>query len=365
MRERCDIPCTSMGDASTVNSAVDAWKPDREIAKWARREGFGEARPMTSAELRTLAKDHDGHPRGLYMFECANHEVYVGISGANVASRLRAHLKNFDAFDPREFRFQEFDGSRTEYRQRERELIWSSVWAEFTSLNREHGSGIVGASAFDEVISVPRQERWLGNSGSVNSKERSPICERTSSQFARAQPQFQRFTARSDAEKVIGAIATYLALCVPFPRSTETTHWALTCLSSVRLQGNWKRIATLSMAYVETLWISESPDGAEMEVCIGTDLRELPKWNTEARLRKNGATMCGIGHQSGGIYEEVLLFNSPEKLAAALEASAEIRAAAARFALDRMRKSAVSGRYAEAHNHVFAERALKLARRRS
>ncbi|MDS1116651.1 GIY-YIG nuclease family protein [Gordonia westfalica] len=82
--------------ADLPNSLIESWTPDPRVATWADKRGFGPAQDMSNSALVKLAKAYKGKPVGLYIWESANHEVYVGISNDSVTKRLRQHVKNYD-----------------------------------------------------------------------------------------------------------------------------------------------------------------------------------------------------------------------------------------------------------------------------
>lgn len=71
----------------------------------------------------------------------------------------------------------------------------------------------------------------------------------------------------------------------------------------------------------------------------------------------------GLVHAIGAPNEEGLEFTSVESFIEVMTTSPEVRQAVARFALDRMRKGRVAGRYRDAHNVLLADSALNRAAR--
>lgn len=77
------------------STLIEDWSPDPSVAEWARKHGFGGWTPLTESALRGLSTKSGGHPTGLYLWEGAEHSIYVGISNDSVAKRLRSHTKTF------------------------------------------------------------------------------------------------------------------------------------------------------------------------------------------------------------------------------------------------------------------------------
>lgn len=98
----------------------------------------------------------------------------------------------------------------------------------------------------------------------------------------------------------------------------------------------------------------------QLQVFVGTDYQLLPSQRTLAKLRMS---TLGIVHRSGGPFEEVIQFDSVADFVDALRDSAALRRAAGRFALERMRKGRLAGRYRASHSPQLARAALNRASR--
>lgn len=341
------------------NELVDGWQPDPTISKWAEQSGFGKSRAMTEHNLRALGKTRGGRPSGIYLWEGAAHEIYIGISSESVTRRLRAHARDYPQANIQAFRYMPGGRNSTGLRDAERKLIYDAIRAGFDCFNTEHAASIYGDSPFDEKISVTRQRAWFNNPANVNASAPIPPASLTAAQRSRANKKYPQFIERPYASEVIDVISLYLRCCVPFPAETQSEYWGLTCLPNTKLSGKgFKRVRTLNMGMIEMLWLTETPDG-DLLIEMGTDHRFLPPHSTARNLRKVGAVISDHNHASGGPYEAILLFQDTESFLTALKTSQHIRVAAARFALDRMRKSRLSGRYRDAHNHLLAADVIK------
>lgn len=309
---------------------------------------------MTEHNLRALGKTRGGRPAGLYLWEGAAHEIYIGISSESVTRRLRAHAREYPQANIQSFRYMPANRDSTELRDAERKLIYDAIRAGFGCFNTEHTASIYGDSSLDEKISVVRQRAWFNNPANVNASAPIPPASLTAAERSRANKKYPKFIARAYASEVIDAISLYLRCCVPFPAETQSEYWGLTCLPNTKLSGvGFKRISALNMGMIEMLWLTETPDGGLL-IEMGTDHRFLPPRSTTRNLRKLGAVISDHNHPSGGPYEAILRFDDAGSFLSALKSSQHIRAAAARFALDRMRKGRLSGRYRDAHNHLLA-----------
>ena len=340
--------------AELSNTLLNGWQPDADIDKWATKHSFGPPMPMSDSELRAFARNWRGKPKGLYLWESADHEVYVGISNASVTTRLRQHVKDYDAANIQVFRYRANAGDRAKLRDLERELIHDAIGQRFRVFNREHSAIIYGSSVFDEVIPVERQEEWFADPVGSNAsapKTRRVIPPVATTNSARS---FDRFKRLPEAQEITKALGLYLGACTPFPFETEAQFWSLTCLPGYAKQ----RIATLNMAYLEMLFLWRNERNGRIEVHLGVDSQYLPPRRHWLRLRRQGVRRTGQVHGSGGPNEAGLVFKSLDSFTEVMTTSDEIRLGAARFALDRMRKGRVSGRYSSAHNVLLAEEAL-------
>lgn len=312
---------------------------------------------MTDENLRTLARAHGGHPVGLYIWEGANHEIYIGISEDSVTKRLRSHLKNYDFANIQSFRFLEHHGSKSELRDIERQLIWEAIWADLTVFNSEHASSIFGDSEFDETIPVDGQLAWFNDPATTNLRADHTFHDVDKREHARSMKKYPKFVRRTDADQIIDAISLYLRACTPYPFQTQVGYWGVSCLPGSHIGPGYKRLSTVNMGVLEMLWITQTPSG-ETTVKMGTDYQFLPPGDTAAELRNIDVEMAGIVHPKGGANEEVLMFPSIKTFVHALQHSSPIRIAAARFALDRMRMGKLT-RHRDAHNYLLAEEALR------
>lgn len=230
-------------------------------------------------------------------------------------------------------------------------MIHQAISDGFTSCNTEHSSAIYGKSDFDQLISVARQEAWFDDPAGENLKSDCRMHQITDAERARSNTKYSSFVNRENAGQITDAVSVYLRCCVPYPHESQIGYWGLSCLPSTP-----GRIATVNMSMLEMLWFYEAQ--GRTVVRIGTDYRFLPPFATKVRLRRLGATMSSDRHRSGGPYEQILEFKNLDSFIRAMQKSKHLRAAAARFALDRIRRSRLSGRYRDAHNFLMAQAAL-------
>ncbi|MBT0566085.1 hypothetical protein [Williamsia sp. CHRR-6] len=341
---------------SLPNSLVPGWQSSPDVARWARKHKFSEPYSAGDRELREFSRDHSGAAPGLYLWEDENHRIYIGISEKHVATRIRAHIRNFrPVSNIQSFRYLPDTGTSTELRTRERELVHSAADddAQFVVMNREHAAVVFGDSVFDAEVRPETQQAWLDDPVA----EWTPFTQSraTEKRRAAAENAWVKFDGRDDSESIIDAVALYARLCVPSAAATEYEWWVVTC-------PGWKnaafeRVCTVSISFLEVLWFAQDRKTGRVSVQVGVDYRSLPAKGVVKSLKMR---LRGKVHPSGGPFEEVVEFASVEDFRRALEESAALRRAAARFALDRMRTGRV-GRYRESHCPQLAAAVLNRA----
>lgn len=333
------------------NLAPD-WSGDIDVARWAINQGFsGETYPFNSDGLKNFRTTFPTERCGLYLFECANHEIYIGIA-KDVARRLPNHLDKHP--DAQVFRFLPHPGDEPERRKIERQLVRDAQLANLIVRNREHASGHVGPSTLDTLITENEQKEWLRDPLGINTCDQSTLIELDPSQLAAHNGDFQRLREHPRYAEIVNALSAYTARCVPLPRRTESTFWTVSCFPS----SNRARIFCVSMAALETFHIALSEHGS-IHVRMYVDKRHLPtgKWG-RIRLAAQGATFDDHRHKSGGAHEQCLYINDIRHLHSVLALNHVQRAASA-FNLDLMRKR--QSAYKPSHCRQLAEAALTVA----
>lgn len=346
-------------DTSGVDRA-EPWSPDPSLAKWADRQRFGPATDFNGENLGVLAKQHGGTPRGFYLWEGIDNEVYLGISQTSVVRRLRDHRVNYAAMQPRSFRYLPSADSKTDLHAREKDMTHDLQRRGFVVVGRQYTSFIsAGTERSRPTGLTPSEEHcWLDHPESVNldfvsKREPSPVDVK-----ARSKLTYDRFTRRTDVDELTGALAIYLSSCVPYAATTEGSMWCVSCLPAWK-DGHGKRLITVNMGMQEVLWFSEPENGGLIRVSMSCDSRELPSWPGRLRLLRHSARPGLTVHGDGGPYEQTVVFSSPRSFERAMKTSHHLRRAGAVFALDQFRKRGVSGRWADSHNALLVEGAYQ------
>lgn len=140
--------------------------------------------------------------------------------------------------------------------------------------------------------------------------------------------------------------------CVPYPCRTEATFWTVSCFPS----SNGRRIFCVSMAALETFYIAVSDESDDIAAASFVDNRYLPtsRWGG-VLLAARGVMFAEGTHKSGRAFEQCLIVDDIRFVRSALK-SKHVRAAAAKFNLDLMRKR--QSAYKPSHCRQLAAAAL-------
>lgn len=290
---------------------------------------------------------------GLYLFECANGDIYIGIA-KDAAQRLRTHRNKHP--DAVKFWFRADPRSDGERRIVERQLVRDAQRFGLVVRNREHASGHTGVSTLDALITPNEQESWLENPVVANAGDKTDLVDLGASKLAAHAGDFAKLSKHPRYEEIIHILGDYAAQCIPLARRTEATFWTVSCYPS----WNRQRVFCVSMAGQEVFFIVSSDWNSKLRAMLFVDGRELHQ-GVIGRLRmlaqktfpKRG------GHKSGGAFEQALYFRDIRDLKKALK-SPYLRRSIAKFNLDLMRKR--QSAYKISHCRQLAEAALTSSR---
>jgi len=320
------------------------------VVDWATRQGYlPRSYTFDSRGFERFKKDFPVDRCGLYLFECANHDVYIGIA-KDAASRLPRHSKQHP--DARIFRFLPHPGDEGERRKVERRLVRDAQRSGLIVRNREHASGHIGPSTLDQLVSKSEQDAWLRDPIDMNARDGSALVELDASQLAAHAGDFRRLQEHPRYDQIVAALGLYLSRCVPYPCRTEATFWTVSCFPS----SNRRRIFCISMAALETFYIAVSDESDDIAAVFFVDNRYLPvsRWG-RVLLAARGVMFDEGTHKSGGGFEQCLIVDDIRFVRSALK-SKHVRAAAAKFNLDLMRKR--QSAYKPSHCRQLAAAAL-------
>lgn len=328
------------------------WSSDPHVTDWANANGYGERQySFDKLGIRQLRSDFVDNRRGLYLIECVNHEVYIGI-GDDIAKRLPDHRTTHP--DGKTFRFRPYDAPEPARREIEFQLVRGAQSAGLIVRNREHATGFLGVSTLDELITVDEQSEWLRNCAAVNESDTSALVDLDPSQLAAHHHDFERVLVHPRKREIFAALESYARACIPYPRRTEATFWTVSCYP----KSNSARIFCVSMANVETFFVAVTEGSDRIQAVTFVDRRELPTTRVgRARMAMAGARLSPGGHRAGGSFEQRIDINDINDVPRVMRFAA-VRRAAASHNLDLMRRR--QSAYKSSHCRHLAAAALDL-----
>lgn len=319
------------------------------LYQWATANRYVGPESLDAAGLRRFRTANPVDRTGLYLFQCLNGDIYIGIA-QDAARRLRTHLaKHPDAV---RFWFRADPGSVKHRRAVERQLVRDAQTVGLVVRNREHASGHVGVSQLDALVSLGEQEQWLENPVVINTADVEELVDLGPSKLAAHAGDFAKLQRHPRFDEIVQILGDYAAHCIPLARRTEATFWTVSCYPS----SNSRRVFCVSMAGQEVFYLVSSEWSTKLAVKLFVDRRELHQGIVgKLRMRSNKIIPKRGGHKSGGAFEQALHFRDLRDLSKAL-ASPHLRRSIARFNLDLMRKR--QSAYKTSHCRQLAAAAL-------
>ncbi|WP_278912543.1 GIY-YIG nuclease family protein [Deinococcus wulumuqiensis] len=166
---------------------------------------------------------------GIYILGFADGERYVG-QAVNVVSRFGQHLKRHGDITHLTFRAVK----KAELDEGERHCIHTLESRGLKLRNIAHMSVVTGERDLDLVVTPDEQEKWLA--GQVAESEDAPTRVQDADLRRRYQRRFEEFGRQPHSEDAIFLLGLYLQAVVPFPKRTELSFWAVSCLPEYRMQ---------------------------------------------------------------------------------------------------------------------------------
>lgn len=251
---------------------------------------------------------------------------------------------------------------------KERELIYKAERAGITLTNVVHVTDVEGDTDLDAVVSPDAQARWLKEPFVENRTEGSTtaILELPRAQLERYATNYRRLLTLDNTDIAAGLLSTYLASSIPFPRATEYSFWAVSCMPATNA-ATWPRYLCLSAGVMElfVLGYYKNPirNGAMWGfINVASDvIRE--QFGDEKAFQKEFAEVevLNRNYRDGGQNQASFDCLTQEKIIELLHDERVLRAAGA-LALRVMRKRATI--YSKFHCKQLADRALLLGSNR-
>lgn len=184
--------------------------------------------------------------QGVYALAFGNGERYVGQS-TNVVGRLATHRRRWPDIVSVEFSRVPKAGDLDEVEQR---WIRAEAGREQGLRNIKHALGPINADCdLDFDVTSADQGAWLNDD--VWLADEGARTDHKG-QRAKTQMRYENLKASPLFDDIIRGLRSYVNACLPRPRATELTFWALSAAPSTN-RSTWPRLAAISINSMETL----------------------------------------------------------------------------------------------------------------
>ncbi len=220
---------------------------------------------------------------GIYFLAFHGGLFYVG-QAVEVVRRFSQHRKNHDDI----IGFSFIPVTKSELDATEKSLIFNAESIGLRITNAVHVTSIVGDTDFDLVVPITEQNDWLrANERAEASGGVGPKIVLPESQKVRYAKQFSRFGKQPQSARSLALLKQYLQTCVPAPRRTEYSFWAVSCMPTT---GNpeWKRLLCVNAAFMELFVVGHEQNDSSVLwsfVNVAEDVL-LEHWKSINRLKK-------------------------------------------------------------------------------
>ena len=219
---------------------------------------------------------------GIYLLAFQSGLFYVG-QAVDVVRRFSQHRKIHD--DIVGFSF--IPVPKSELDATEKGFIFKAESSGLKITNAVHVTSIVGDTDFDLLVPVTEQNSWLCAIGRVEiSIDSGPKIVLPESQQVRYAKQFSRFGKHPLSAISLALLKLYLHTCVPAPRLTEYSFWAVSCMPATGSE--WKRLVCVNAAFMELFVVGhlqQDPTALWAFVNVAEDVL-LEHWKSIKRLKK-------------------------------------------------------------------------------
>jgi hypothetical protein len=184
---------------------------------------------------------------GIYLLEFPGERFYIG-QAVDAARRFGQHRKNYD--DISGFSF--IPTQRGSLDQVEQDLIQKAEQLSLVILNTVHASNVIGETDLDMVLSSEEQAEWLSSPVRFNTSDAAVPITLPDAQLERFAKQFHKFKEHPLYIPASELLTTYVHHCLPAPKRTEYSFWAVSCLPATN-RNTWPRLLCVSAGVMELL----------------------------------------------------------------------------------------------------------------
>jgi hypothetical protein len=318
--------------------------------------GFPEVEPV--ATLRSIAHLFGASKNrcGIYLLEFTSEKFYIG-QAVDVVRRFAQHRKNYDEI----IGFSFISTPRKLLDETERTLIRKAEQLNLLILNTIHATNVIGDSDLDFVFPPEQQNSWLSSPTSFNRDEKTstPTISLPEAQFERFHSQFRKFQKHLLFSQSTQLISLYINNCIPSPRRTEYSFWAVSCFPSTN-RNSWPRLACVNIGMMEVFvvgYFKEDPSKIWGFLTVASDVLSKTYENDESLMAAFPLIdILNVEYRDAGQHQITLWAGDMSTLGALLEDKA-IQQSAATLALRVMRKRATI--YGKFHCKQLADLATR------
>lgn len=120
-----------------------------------------------------------------------------------------------------------------------------------TILNTVHATNVIGDTDLDLVLPREQQDSWLSSPESFSKNETIvSAISLPNAQLARTFGKFRKLKEHQLFSVSSQLLSLYLGNCIPAPKLTEYSFWALSCMPSTN-SATWPRLACVNVGVME------------------------------------------------------------------------------------------------------------------
>ena len=208
--------------------------------------GFPESLPVST--LRSISHIYGTSKNrcGIYLLEFQGEKYYIG-QAVDVVRRFGQHRQKYDNI----VGFSFIPTSRKLLDEVEQSLIRKAEQLNLVILNVVHATNVVGDADLDLVITREQQEQWIMSQGdcacAINHCEAITLPESHRERFA---VKYRHYLEHPLNLYVTELLRSYINNCVPYPKHTEYSFWAVSCLPATNYN-SWPRLACVNAGVME------------------------------------------------------------------------------------------------------------------
>ncbi len=281
---------------------------------------------------------------GIYLLAFQPGLFYIG-QAVDVVRRFSQHRKNHD--DIVGFSF--IPVPKSELDAIEKGYIFKAESRGLKITNAVHVTSVVGDTDFDLVVPITEQNNWLHSDDKLMFPiDAHPKIVLPESQKLRYSKKFSRFGKQPLSARALALLKQYLHSCVPVPRRTEYSFWAVSCMPVT--VSEWKRLVCVNAAFMELFVVGhlqQDPTSLWAFVNVAEDVL-LEHWKSIDTLKEKYPFLSveRTNYRNAGQYQVRLFCQGTSESMKALLLDPGISKAAATLVLRVMRKRAtIFGKY--------------------